>query len=155
MRLSHLPLRLSTGAFLLSSGLSRRSLTAEATDGLAMAGASAPQAGALPPQRLGPLLSASELALGGALLAPFVSPVTAGLGLTAFSAALLRTWWQTPGTHEEGSPRPTAQGLAVSKDVWLLGTGLALVLDGLADGSRRAARRSRARAHELREALPV
>ena len=156
MRLSHLPLRLTTGAFLLSTGLSRRDLTAEAAQGAqSMAAASDPQLGALPPERSAKVLSTGEVALGAALLAPFVSPVVAGAGLAAFSGALLRTWWRTPGMHEEGSLKPTLQGTAVAKDVWLLGTGLALVADGLADGARRAARRTGKKAAEVREALPV
>lgn len=149
MRLSHVPLRATTGAFLLQGGLSKRSLVSEAT--------------AVPAVPLSPAstkaLAAGEVALGAALLVPFVSPVVAGAALSAFSGALLNAWWRTPGTHEEGSWRPTAQGGTVAKDVWLLGTGLSLVLDGLSDGARRSARRTtraaRRKGKAVREALPV
>ena len=156
MRLSHLPLRLTTGAFILNTGLSRRDLTAEAAQGMqSMAAASVPQLGTMPPERFAKVLSTGEVALGAALLTPFVSPVVAGAGLAGFSAALLRMWWRTPGMHEEGSLKPTQQGTAVAKDVWLLGTGLALMADGVIDGARRAARRTGKKASGLREALPV
>jgi hypothetical protein len=35
--------------------------------------------------------------------------------------------------HEEGSLRPTEQGTALAKDVWMLAIGSALVLDALGD----------------------
>ena len=31
--------------------------------------------------------------------------------------------------HAEGNPRPTQQGTALSKDVWMLGIGAGLVID--------------------------
>lgn len=160
MRLSHLPLRVTTGVFLVNTGLSKRDLTDEAAQGLqGMAAASIPQLATLPPPQFARLLSTGEVALGAALLMPFVSPLVAGAALTAFSGALLRMWWNTPGMHEEGSLKPTQQGTAVAKDVWLFGTGMALVLDGLSDGARRTARRARASAHDtaehVREALPL
>lgn len=149
MRLSHVPLRVTTGAFLLSGGLGKRSLVTETTS---------VSDGALSPATT-KALAVGEVALGGALLVPFVSPFVVGAGLTAFSGALLRAWWMSPGTHEEGSWRPTELGSAAAKDVWLLGTGLALALDGLTDGARRSARRTgkaaRRRTKAVREALPV
>ncbi len=38
--------------------------------------------------------------------------------------------------HEEGSPRPTQQGTAIAKDVWMLGIGTGLVLDAALDPAR-------------------
>lgn len=149
MRLSHVPLRATTGAFLLQGGLSKRSLVAEAT--------AAPAAPLTPTSARA--LAAGEIALGAALLVPFVSPVVAGAALSAFSGTLINTWWRTPGTHEKGSWRPTAEGSAVAKELWLLGTGLSLVLDGLSDGARRSARRTtraaRRKGKAVREALPI
>jgi len=46
--------------------------------------------------------------------------------------------------REPGGPRPTQQGTALAKDVWLVGAGLTLVLDDLA-GRVAGARRSRGR----------
>jgi hypothetical protein len=107
-----------------------------------MAARAVPQLASLPPATFGRGLSTGELALGAALLTPFVSPLLAGAALTAFSAGLLRAWWLTPGTHEEGSPRPTQSGTAVAKDVWMLGIGLGLVLDGLSDRARARVERT-------------
>jgi hypothetical protein len=160
MRLSHVPLRLTTGAFLLDEGLGTRTLVRDHPDGVQpLADGAADQVPQVPPAALSKALTAGEVALGAALLVPFVSPVVAGAALTAFSGALLRTWWLTPGTHEPGSIRPTKQGKAVAKDVWLLGAGLTLVADGLTDGARRTAKRTgkaaRRRTKAVREALPV
>jgi hypothetical protein len=160
MRLSHLPLRLTTGAFILNAGLGKRDLPEEAAAGMqGMATNAFPQVPQLPPPLFGKALSTSEMALGAALLAPFVSPVVAGAALTAFSGALLRMWWMTPGMHEEGSIRPTQQGTPIAKDVWMLRAGLALVLDGMTDGARRTAKRTgkaaRRKTAAVREALPV
>jgi hypothetical protein len=167
MRLSHVPLRVTTGAFILNAGLSKRCLTDEAAEGLhGMAQAGVPPVGRLPAPTFAKVLSTAEIGVGAALLAPFVPPVVAGAALTAFSGALLRMWWNTPGMHEEGTPRPTQQGTAVAKDVWMLGSGLALMLDGIADDTRHAVRKgrrtARAGAHaakeaakDVKEALPL
>jgi hypothetical protein len=160
MRVSHIPLRTATGAFLLNDGLGKNELPAQSAAGLqGMAKDAFPQAPELPTAAFGKALSAGEVAVGVALLAPFVSPVVAGAALTAFSGALLRSWWLTPGMHQEGSWRPTPQGKAVTKDVWMLGTGLTLLLDGVTDGARHTAKRTkkaaRRRTKEVREALPV
>jgi hypothetical protein len=153
-------MRLATGAFILDAGLKKRHLPHEAAAGIqGMASKAVPQVGTLSPAVFGKALSAGEMALGAALLTPFVSPVAAGAGLTAFSAALLRSWWLTPGMHEDGSPRPTQDGTAVAKDVWMLGIGLALVADGLTDGARHTVKRTRKKAarkaKSVKSALPV
>ena len=52
MRLSHLPLRLTTGAFILNSGLSKKGLEGQAAEGLhAMAVGAVPALERVPPQR--------------------------------------------------------------------------------------------------------
>lgn len=178
MRLSHLPLRLATGAFILNSGYTKRGLDAESAAGMqGMAAAVVPQAAKLPPEQFGKALSTGEMALGAALLLPFVSPLKAGLALTAFSGGLLAMYVKTPGMTEADGIRPTQAGTAIAKDVWMLGTGLALVLDGLIDDTKDAARNTRKavrssaksarksakqarkdagkRAHAARKALPV
>ncbi|HUR51411.1 MAG TPA: DoxX family membrane protein [Mycobacteriales bacterium] len=160
MRLSHIPLRLTTGAFLLSSGLNDLHTPPEAVAEVQKRAKEAfPQLPDVPPAVFGKGLAAGELALGAALLLPFVSPVAAGAALTAFSGALLKMWWVTPGMHEEGLPRPTPEGTSAAKDVCLLGAGTALVLDGLSDGARHTARRTRKATRQktkaVREALPL
>ncbi len=75
------------------------------------------------------LLSAGEVATGALLLAPFVSNRKAGLALTAFSGGLMTLYARTPSMREPGSIWPSQQGMAVAKDVWMLGVGLGLLLD--------------------------
>ncbi len=141
MRPSHAPLRLTTGAFILNSGLGKRGIDGESAAGLqGMAAGVIPQLGTVSPKTFAAGLSTGEIALGAALLAPMVSPVVAGAALTAFGAGLVRLYWVTPGMHEEGSPKPTMAGIGLAKDVWLVGAGLTLLMDGLAAGARRTGR---------------
>jgi hypothetical protein len=65
--------------------------------------------------------------------------------LTAFSAAGLMTrYLRVPGMRQPRDLRPTPEGVALSKDVWLLGIGVSLLVDALAD----AVGRDDAAAHE-------
>lgn len=133
MKLSHIPLRLATGAFILNSGLSKRTLSGEAAEGLqGMAANAIPPVKSMDPKAFGRALSAGEIALGAAVLAPFVPAAVAGAALTAFGGGLVAMYLRTPGMTQEGSRlRPSQQGTAVAKDVWLLGAGLSLLIDGL------------------------
>ena len=85
------------------------------------------------PARFVKTLSAGEIALGAALLVSVVPTFLAGAALTAFSAGTLGFYLRTPGMRREGSLRPTAQGLPIAKDAWLLGAGVSLMVDGLTD----------------------
>lgn len=130
MKLSHIPLRVATGAYILHSGLSKQNLEGQATEGMhAMAAGAIPAVKKVPAQRFAQLLSAGEIALGGALLAPFVSSRIAGAAMAGFSAGLIRLYLKTPGMRQEGSIKPTQDGIGLAKDVWLLGAGLTLLLD--------------------------
>lgn len=141
MRASHLPLRAATGLFILNSGLQKRGLEGQAAEGLhGMAAGAFPPIAKMKPATFGQALSTAEVALGAALLVPFVSPVVVGAGLTAFGAGLVQLYLKTPGMREEGSIRPSQAGLGLAKDVWLVGAGLTLLSDGLIDGARGAAR---------------
>lgn len=132
MKLSHFPLRVTTGAYILNSGLQKRSLEGEpATAVHGMAAGAIPQIQRIEPQRFARLLSRAEIALGSALLFPAVPSALAGMGLAGFGAGLMRLYWKTPGMHEPGDPRPTQQGIGLAKDVWLLGAGLTLLLDAV------------------------
>ncbi|MGK5740515.1 hypothetical protein [Micromonospora sp. URMC 103] len=139
MKVAHVPLRTAIGAFVLNSGLSKRNLEGEAAQGMhAMAVGAIPQLRQFPPDRFAKLLSYTELALGAALLTPFIPSTLVGLGLTAFGAGLVQLYLKTPGMREPGGVRPTQQGTGLAKDVWLVGAGLTLVLDDLTH--RRLAR---------------
>jgi len=80
------------------------------------------------------LLSAGEIALGTALLLPFVPAGLVGAGLSAFGAGLVRLYLKTPGMTDDSGIRPTPDGIGLAKDVWLFAIGLALLIDGLSDG---------------------
>ncbi|SRR5690625_813676 len=131
IKLHHVPPRLAAGAFILNSGLNKRGLEGEAAAGMQqMAAQAIPQLKDMSPEDFGKLLSTGETALGAALLLPFVPSRLAGLGLAAFAAGLVRMYLKTPGMTEEDGIRPTSDGTSLAKDVWLLGIGLGLVLDG-------------------------
>ncbi len=134
-RLWHLPLRAATGAYILNSGLARRDVSPEVAEEVHGFAASAyPQVADVPPDRYVANLSRAEMAVGTVLLVPVVPPGLAGLVLTGFSSALLGIYLKAPGLTEEGSVRPSDQGAPLAKDVWMLGIGLALVLDALTPG---------------------
>lgn len=143
-KLWHLPLRAATGAYILDSGLQKQSADEETARSLhGFATAAYPELEAMPPERFASMLSTGEIAVGSLLLAPLVPTSVAGLALTTFAALLGRLYLKTPGLREEGSLRPTQQGIPVAKDVWLLAIGTALAIDGMAE---RRGRRRRARA---------
>jgi hypothetical protein len=134
VRLRQIPERLTTGVFIVNSGLSKRHAdddTAAALHG--MAATAYPFLHSIPPQRFVRLVYAGELALGAALLFPLVPTVVAGSALTAFSAGLLGLYLRTPELRAPGSLRPTRQGTTIAKDVWMFGIGLSLLIDGLGD----------------------
>lgn len=133
MNLSHAPLRLATGALILNAGLTKRKLPAEAAAGLqGMTANALPVVRKVSPATFGRVLSAGEIALGAALLAPFVPATVAGAGLAAFGGGLIHMYLKTPGMTQEGSRfRPSQQGTAIAKDVWLLGAGVSLLISGL------------------------
>lgn len=133
MKLSHVPLRLATGAFILNSGLNKRNLPREAAEGMqGMAANGVPQVKSLDPVTFGKALSAGEIALGAALLTPFVPATVAGAALTGFGGGLINMYLNTPGMTAEGSKfRPSQDGTAIAKDIWLVGAGLSLLISGL------------------------
>jgi uncharacterized membrane protein YphA (DoxX/SURF4 family) len=131
-----LPGRLTTGAFILNAGLGKWSADEETAARLhGMAVGTYPFLGKLKPKHFARLLSVGEIALGSALLLPVVPTAAAGAGLTAFSAGLLGMYLRTPGMTKEDGIRPSQQGTALAKDLWMLGIGVALVVDALTDRS--------------------
>jgi uncharacterized membrane protein YphA (DoxX/SURF4 family) len=129
-KLRRAPARIVTGAFILNSGLGKLKGNAETAKAIhGMAAGAYPALEKVPPNPFLKTLAVSEIALGSALLVPFAPAALTGLGLAGFSASLLGMYWRTPGMHEEGSIRPTQQGIAIAKDVWMLGIATSLVLD--------------------------
>jgi hypothetical protein len=62
----------------------------------------------------------------------------AGLFLIVFSGALITMYLRTPSLHEPGSIWPTRAGIGVSKDIWMVGIGLGLLLERRSSGKAPA-----------------
>jgi hypothetical protein len=130
-----LPGRIAAGAFILNAGVGKWSADEQTAARLhGMAVGSYPFLAKIKPADFARMLSVGEIALGSALLLPVVPSGLAGAGLTAFSGGLLGMYVRTPGMRREGSLRPSQQGTALAKDVWLLAIGLSLTADGLTGG---------------------
>ncbi|MEU9759118.1 hypothetical protein [Streptomyces sp. NPDC047985] len=130
--------RLATGAFILNSGLGK--LKADENTARIMhdmACVAYPFLKKVEPGRFTRMLAWSEVAIGGALVAPIVPTRLAGLALTGFSGGLLGLYLRLPGMREPRSLRPTQNGVPLAKDTWMLGIGLGL----LGAGARRTAPR--------------
>ena len=135
MKLSNVPLRAITGAFILNSGMTKLKAGPETAEGVhGFASSAYPEVKRMRPEQFAKMLAAGEIGLGAALLAPFVSPVLAGAGLTAFSAGLLGLYLKIPGMRQAGTLKPTQEGTAIAKDSWLLGIGLSLLTGGMSRG---------------------
>src|SRR5215218_10685985 len=127
MKLSHLPVRTATGAFILNSGLSKRNLEGQVAEQMhGWASASIPALGQLKPEVFVRLLSGTEVGAwdGTAGAGRSVGPGRRGSGRVLRRAADAVS--EDPGDAAGGSLRPTEPGNGLAKDVWLLGTGLTL-----------------------------
>jgi uncharacterized membrane protein YphA (DoxX/SURF4 family) len=131
-----IPGRIVTGGFILHSGLEKWQGDEERAKGIhAMAAGAFPFLKDIPPTQFLRMLAAGEIAVGGALLLPIVPSALAGAALTGFSGALMTMYARTPALHKPGSIWPSRNGMAVSKDIWMVGIGLGLMLSGQADRS--------------------
>lgn len=155
-KLRRAPERIVTGAFILNSGLSKLTADDDTSKGVhGMASGAYPAFGKVHHKAFTRAVGVGETALGSALLLPIVRARYAGFGLMAFSGALLGMYWRTPGTHEEGSPRPTLQGTALAKDVWMFGIGTSLFVDDVVTdtGASRKVSRAKRRARRAERKL--
>lgn len=121
-------LRLVTGAYILNSGVGKLGMDHDHSSGLQdVASQVIPQVAQIDSDKFGSYLGIGEIALGSALLAPFIPSRLAGLGLGAFSAGLIFTYLKTPGMTLSDGIRPSPDGGAMAKDFWLAGIAAALV----------------------------
>ncbi|HYO18964.1 MAG TPA: hypothetical protein VES02_09915 [Dermatophilaceae bacterium] len=153
MHPTHIPLRVATGAYILNSGVGKLRADEGTAEFLHGAGA-----GTYPglfkdmkPRTFARLLAYSEMAVGAALLAPVVPATFAGAALTGFGASLMGMYLRTPSMTLEDGIRPSQEGTAVAKDVWLVGAGLTLLSQGLAWGAKSA---GKAVGKGIRDAAP-
>lgn len=124
------PSRATTGAYILHAGWDKWHGSEELADGVhGMAAGAFPLLRKIPPKTLLKALAATETATGAALLAPVVPNRLAGASLTAFAGGLMTMYLRTPAMHKPGSIWPTSAGTGISKDVWMLGIGLGLLID--------------------------
>src|SRR6185437_9128199 len=129
-KLRRAPVRVATGAYILNAGVGKLSGTPETAKAMhAMACGTYPFLRSVPPVLFLKLLAGAEITVGALLLLPIFGPRLAGLALSAFSGGLLGLYVQTPGMHDQNY-RPTQQGNAIAKDVWMAGIGLSLMVDG-------------------------
>jgi hypothetical protein len=145
MNLTHVPLRVATGAFVLNSGISK--LGADEGTAQFLHGAAAGTYPALfkdmEPTKFAKLLAYSEIGVGAALLMPKVSATVAGAALTGFGASLMGMYLKTPSMTLDDGIRPSQEGTAVAKDVWLVGAGLTLLSQGVLGAAKSGAKASR------------
>jgi hypothetical protein len=141
--LSEIGPRISAGAFILNSGIGKRGADEATAAGLqGFAAGTYPFLGKVPPQQFVQGLAYAEMGIGALLLAPIVPTAVAGAALTAFSGGLLGLYLNTPGMRKPGSLAPTQEGVAVAKDVWLLGIGVGLLTRGTLDREPRRVRKA-------------
>lgn len=123
-------LRAVPGAFILNSGIGKLGLPPEAAAGLQEAASKGiPQLAEIPTERFGKLLGYGEIAVGAALLTPFVPTRLAGAVLATFACGLLSMYVRNPDLTEKDGIRPSRAGVPIAKDSWLLAIGLALAVD--------------------------
>lgn len=131
LNLTNTILRGVTGAFVLNSGIGKLKLPAEAAAGLQKAAAQGvPLVTEMTPEQFGKFLCYGEIAVGTALLAPFVPTRVAGLALGTLSAGFVAAYLRTPGMTESDGVRPTHDGIPLAKDTWLAAIAAALILGG-------------------------
>jgi hypothetical protein len=126
--LRDIPTRVATGAFIAHAGWEKWHDGEQQAAGVhGMAAGAYPFLKDIPPAKFLKVLSVAELAIGATLLTPIVSDRVAGAALTGFAGGLLGMYLRTPALHKPGSVWPQPAGIAVSKDVWMLGIGLGLL----------------------------
>lgn len=146
MSMAQIPARLAAGAFILNSGLGKKDLPDDAAAQMQdMGSVGVPQLKNLTPQQFRIFLTATEIGVGAALLIPFVPGWLAGAALVAFSGGLLNMYRNTPGMTVDGI-RPTPEGTAVAKDVFMLGIGGSLIIDSMSSGARKKLRKAQVKA---------
>jgi hypothetical protein len=154
MHPTHVPLRLATGAFILNAGIGKLSAdeaTAQRLHGAA-ANAYPGLVKDLKPTTFARILAFTEIAVGTTLLAPMVSSTVAGAALTGFGSSLVGMYLKTPSMTLEDGIRPSKDGTAMAKDVWLVGAGLTLLTQGLTSAAKSEAKAVR---KSIRKASPL
>ncbi|MFC7401283.1 hypothetical protein [Citricoccus sp. GCM10030269] len=153
MSIAQLPLRLTAGAFILNSGINKTKLSEEQAEQLRDLGSNGvPFLKDLTPKQFKQFLSATEIGIGAACLLPFVPGWLAGAAVTAFSGGLMAMYKNTDFMTESDGIRPSEEGTAVAKDVFLFGIGTSLMIDGAVNRTGRKNASAAKRAKKLEAA---
>lgn len=143
VKIRHLPIRTATGGFILNSGLEKLEADDESVKRLhGTATAAYPFLEQVEPGTFVKALAAAEIALGTALVVPVIPSRLAALGLGAFSGGLLGLYFRIPGMRRHGSIRPTQDGMALAKDVWMAAIAMTMLLD---PGGPKKSKRSKSK----------
>lgn len=127
--IANLALRAIPGAFILNSGLNKLGMDIDTAAFLQNeAGKGVPMVKEMEPEQFGKFLTYGEIAVGAALLLPFVPKRMAGMALGLFSAGLVSTYLNDPSKTQDDGIRPSEEGTALAKDSWLMAIAIALVL---------------------------
>src|SRR5699024_2685751 len=111
MKLSPAPLRAVPGAFILGSGIGTPGMDDATAGGLQqMAANGVPMVENLTASQLGKFLSYGEIAVGSALLLPFVPTRIAGAALTTFAAGLVSNYFSIDSMTKDDGIRPSEDG---------------------------------------------
>jgi hypothetical protein len=130
-KVANAALRLAPGAFILNSGLGKINMPEEQAQWLRDAAATGvPPVKKLEAKKFGKLLAYGEVAVGAALLTPFVPARIAGLALGVFSAGLVANYFANPEMTEDDGVRPSQSGTPLAKDTWLASIAAALIVRG-------------------------
>ncbi len=139
LHLRNMPTRAAAGGYILHSGLDKWKGSEEQAKGVhAMASGAYPFLAKVSPSTFLKVLSAAEIGTGAALLLPVVPNKVAGAALTAFAGSLVGMYWRTPALRKPNSVWPSQSGVAISKDVWMLGIGLGLMAESNSGQSNKA-----------------
>lgn len=142
--LRDIPTRAAAGAYILHAGLEKWNGSEDRAKALhGMATGAYPFLEKVAPATFLKALAAAEIGTGAALLTPVVSNRMAGTFLTAFAGSLVTMYLRTPALHKPGSVWPTQQGTGISKDVWMLGIGLGLLVDGIGQAPKASDKQAR------------
>lgn len=153
MSIAQIPLRLTAGAFIINSGINKTKLSEEQAEQMRdLAANGVPFLKDLTPRQFKQFITASELGIGALCLLPFVPGWLAGAALTGFSGGLLNMYRNTDFMTESDGIRPSEQGTAVAKDVFLFGMGAALMVDGVVNRTGRKNAAASKRAQKLEAA---
>ncbi len=153
MSLAQLPLRLTTGAFVLNSGIGKLNLTTEEAEGLQqMAANGVPVLADMSPEAFRRFIAVTEISVGAMQLIPKVPGWLAGSALGVFSAGLINMYLNTPGMTQDDGVRPTSEGTAVAKDIWMLGAGASMIVDSLFNSSARRKKATKRRVAKIQDA---